>query len=96
VPADELERAKQRTASVIANALESKETSAEDLGRQILTYGKRISGAEYLTLVQSITAKQVSDFARALLRSAPTLAVHGDGAEAIKYDTVARRFGSRK
>lgn len=39
VPAAELDRAKRRTAAVICNALESKETSAEDLGRQVRAGG---------------------------------------------------------
>lgn len=96
VPADELDRAKQRTASVICNALESKETSAEDLGRQILTYGQRISGPEYLTIVSQITGKHIADFARKLLQSTPTLALHGDGTERIKYDQVLKRYGGAK
>ena len=37
----ELERAKRAAVSVICNALESKATSAEDIGRQYLTYGHR-------------------------------------------------------
>lgn len=37
----ELERAKRAAVAVICNALESKATSAEDIGRQFLTYGKR-------------------------------------------------------
>jgi hypothetical protein len=41
----ELERAKRAAVSVICNALESKATSAEDIGRQYLTYGHRCVGA---------------------------------------------------
>ena len=37
----ELERARRSAVSVICNALESKATSAEDIGRQYLTYGHR-------------------------------------------------------
>jgi processing peptidase subunit alpha len=37
----ELERAKKAAISVISNALESKATSSEDIGRQFLTYGHR-------------------------------------------------------
>lgn len=37
----ELERAKKAAISVICNALESKATSSEDIGRQFLTYGHR-------------------------------------------------------
>src|SRR3569623_1610955 len=37
----ELSRAKRSTISMIYNALESKVASAEDIGRQVLTYGFR-------------------------------------------------------
>lgn len=40
-PKDQLERAKAMSISLIQGALESKAASAEDLGRQILTYGHR-------------------------------------------------------
>ncbi len=40
----ELERAKKAAISVISNALESKATSSEDIGRQFLTYGHRWGG----------------------------------------------------
>lgn len=39
--AEEVARAKRAAVSVIYNALESKATSAEDIGRQFLTYGHR-------------------------------------------------------
>lgn len=38
---EEVARAKRAAVSVIFNALESKATSAEDIGRQFLTYGHR-------------------------------------------------------
>ncbi len=41
VPRDALERAKHMSISLIHNALESKSASAEDMGRQFLTYGHR-------------------------------------------------------
>lgn len=40
-PVEQLERAKAMSISLIQGALESKAASAEDLGRQILTYGHR-------------------------------------------------------
>jgi len=40
-PHDQLERSKAMAISLIQNALESKAASAEDLGRQFLTYGHR-------------------------------------------------------
>ncbi len=46
----ELERAKRAATSVIYNALESKATSAEDIGRQFLTYGHRWGPRAYVRL----------------------------------------------
>ena len=40
----ELDRAKRAAVSIIYNALESKATSTDDIGRQFLTYGKRWAG----------------------------------------------------
>jgi len=40
-PQEQLERAKKMSVSLIQNALESKSASAEDIGRQFLTYGHR-------------------------------------------------------
>ncbi len=48
----EVERAKRTALATISNALESKATSAEDIGRQFLTYGRRISGKEYGDMIQ--------------------------------------------
>jgi hypothetical protein len=49
-PRDQLERAKAMAVSLIQSALESKAASAEDLGRQYLTYGHRCAcvGAVWL------------------------------------------------
>ncbi len=46
----ELERAKRAAISVISNALESKATSSEDIGRQFLTYGHRIRWEAPMTM----------------------------------------------
>lgn len=46
--------------------------------------------------MENITAKHIADFVRGLLSSTPTLALHGDGTEQIKYDNVLRRYAGRK
>jgi hypothetical protein len=50
----ELERAKRAATSMICNALESKATSAEDIGRQMLTYGQRYTGAQYVDMMAQV------------------------------------------
>ena len=89
----ELDRAKRAAVSIICNALESKATSSEDIGRQFLTYGRRISGAEYVQMIESLTPSDLSEFVSRLLESKPSLAVHGDNAESVKYSQVLARYG---
>jgi hypothetical protein len=55
-PADQLERAKAMSISLIQGALESKAASAEDLGRQILTYGHRCAQQKCLQGFGSVTS----------------------------------------
>ena len=52
----ELERAKRAATSMICNALESKATSAEDIGRQMLTYGQRYTGPQYVDMLAQVGA----------------------------------------
>ena len=93
VPGEQLERAKAMTASMVASALEAKAMVAEDLGRQWLTYGHRISGAEYIELIRGVSPKAVAELARRLLDSAPTVVAYGDGTEGLDYERVVARFG---
>jgi hypothetical protein len=51
----ELERAKRAATSMICNALESKATSAEDIGRQMLTYGQRYTGPQYVEMLAQVS-----------------------------------------
>jgi len=90
----ELERAKRATISNICNALESKATSAEDIGRQFLSYGKRISGREYVEMIEAVTAQDVARFVTKLLGSTPSLAAFGDNTESMSHDLLFSRYGS--
>ena len=50
--------------SLIHSVLESKSASAEDIGRQFLTYGHRISGAEYVRMIEAVSPADVAGFVR--------------------------------
>ncbi|GIL94697.1 hypothetical protein Vretimale_918 [Volvox reticuliferus] len=89
----ELERAKRSAVSVICNALESKATSAEDIGRQYLTYGHRISGRTYVEMLEAVTQDDIRRFVRRLLSSKPSLAAYGDRTETIDPYILTRRYG---
>ncbi|MEW5299121.1 MAG: hypothetical protein WDW36_002166 [Sanguina aurantia] len=88
----ELDRAKRAAVSVICNALESKQTSAEDIGRQFLTYGHRISGRTYVEMIEAVTQQDIVNFIHKLLQSKPSLAVFGDNSESVKYEDLVRRY----
>ncbi len=52
---------------------------AEDIGRQILTSGTRISAGEYVKKVEAVTPASIASAAKTLLKSPLTFAAVGDG-----------------
>ncbi|PRW59704.1 mitochondrial-processing peptidase subunit alpha-like [Chlorella sorokiniana] len=92
VPAAELERAKAAAVSSVLMNLESRAVVAEDIGRQVLTYGHRKPVGEFVKEIQGLTAKDMSAAVNKLLKSAPSVAVLGDIAHVPRYDQVAKRF----
>jgi processing peptidase subunit alpha len=93
-PEEQVGRARAMAASLVAGALESKAASAEDVGRQHLTYGRRVSGAEYLEMIRAVTPRRVAELARSLLSARPSLATFGDGAREASYERALARFGA--
>jgi predicted Zn-dependent peptidase len=91
-PEEQVGRARAMAASLVAGALESKAASAEDVGRQYLTYGRRVSGSEYLSMIRSVTPRQVAELVRSLLSTKPSLATFGDGSAEASYDRVLARY----
>ena len=92
VTPQELERAKNATVSSILMNLESKAVVAEDIGRQILTYGYRKSAADFIAEVRAVTAEDVSKAAADLLVSAPTVAMSGELHAAPRYEEIKGMF----
>jgi len=89
---EELQRAKNASASQVLYNLESKGIICEDIGRQVLLYGKRFPVSEYLDDLQKVTKKDVADGVKALLKSKPTLATMGSDADKV-YGDIVKRFG---
>ena len=85
---EELKRAKAATVSSILMNLESKAIVAEDVGRQMLTYGERKAPSAFIAEVNALTAKDVADVAAKCLKSAPTLCMVGDLSNAPRYEHV--------
>lgn len=93
VPAAELERAKKGALATVLSSLESRAIVAEDIGRQILTYGSRKPVAEFLSILEGITASDISGLATKMLKTPPAFAGAGDTVNMPRYATLQRRFG---
>ena len=87
----ELARAKASAAASIQMNLESKAIVCEDVGRQLLTYGQRTGGEEFVAEVNKVTKKDVEKVVKDMLKSAPTFVACGDVSKMPRYDAIARR-----
>ncbi|GJN16628.1 hypothetical protein PR202_gb03633 [Eleusine coracana subsp. coracana] len=87
----ELKRAKNSTISSVLMNLESRVIVAEDIGRQLLTYGCRKPIDYFLQCMDDITVDDIMAFARKLLSSKPTMASWGDVDKIPAYDYVCKR-----
>uniref|UniRef100_A0ACD5WLN5 Uncharacterized protein n=1 Tax=Avena sativa TaxID=4498 RepID=A0ACD5WLN5_AVESA len=75
----ELTRAKNSTISSVVMNLESRVIVAEDIGRQLLTYGCRKPIDHFLQCTDELILDDITTFAAKLLSSQPTVASYGDG-----------------
>nr|BAB62405.1 mitochondrial processing peptidase alpha subunit [Morus alba] len=91
----QLDRAKKSTKSAILMNLESRVIASEDIGRQVLTYGKRMEVDHFLNAVDEVTVKDIASTAQKLLSSPVTLASYGDVLYFPSYDTVSSKFNSK-
>ncbi|KAL3161970.1 hypothetical protein ABBQ38_009050 [Trebouxia sp. C0009 RCD-2024] len=89
---EELERAKKATISSVLMNLESRAVVAEDIGRQILTYGHRKPVDEYVNAIRKLKVSDVTGAVSKLLKTAPSLAAIGDIANIPRYAEIERRF----
>jgi processing peptidase subunit alpha len=87
-----LDRAKAATKSAILMNLESRMIAAEDIGRQILTYGERKPVDQFLKTVDQLTLKDIADFTSKVITKPLTMATFGDVLNVPSYDSVSKRF----
>lgn len=88
----ELDRAKNATKSAILMNLESRAIVAEDIGRQILTYGSRKPVEHFLGCLDDLILDDITVLAQKMLSSPLTMACMGDVDCVPSYDAVNRRF----
>ncbi|CAG7896593.1 unnamed protein product, partial [Brassica rapa] len=87
-----LDRAKAATKSAVLMNLESRMIAAEDIGRQILTYGERKPVEQFLKAVDELTLKDITDFTSKIISKPLTMGSFGDVLSVPSYDTVRSKF----
>lgn len=92
VPAAELERAKAAALSSVLMNLESRAVVAEDVGRQVLTYGKRKPVAEFVDAIKALTPATMQAAVKRATATPLSMAALGDIAALPRYSEVAARF----
>ncbi|VAH86076.1 unnamed protein product [Triticum turgidum subsp. durum] len=85
----ELTRAKNSTISSVLMNLESRVIVAEDIGRQLLTYGSRKPIDHFLQCMEELTLDDVTAFAKMMLSSQPTMASYGDVNKVPPYEFIS-------
>ncbi|KAI4379379.1 hypothetical protein MLD38_005688 [Melastoma candidum] len=91
----QLDRAKQSTKSAVLMNLESRTIVAEDMARQVLTYGERRPVEHFLKIVEEISLKDITSVAKKLLASPLTMASYGDVVYVPSYDSVSKLFKTK-
>lgn len=90
VSALELSRAKNQLKSSLLMNLESRMILNDDIGRQLITYGKRESPESLCLKIDAITDKDLLRVARKALDSKPSVVFYGDASKFPSYDQVQR------
>lgn len=90
----ELSRARNMLKCNVLTQLESRLILFEDMGRQILTYGKREDAATTCKKIEAVTADDIQRLAQEMLQNhPPTLAASGSHLDKMpSYDDVSRWF----
>ncbi|XP_077215093.1 mitochondrial-processing peptidase subunit alpha-like [Tasmannia lanceolata] len=90
----QLDRAKESTKSAVLMNLESRIVAAEDIGRQILTYGERKPVEHFLKAVDEVTLNDISSIAQKIISSPLTMGSWGNVINVPSYESVSRKFHS--
>ena len=90
----ELSRARAQLKAGLMMSLESSMARCEQLGRQMLIFGRPIPTAELLAEIDAVDGAAVAEFARGVLNAgAPVVSAIGPLAALESYDKIAARFG---
>ncbi|CAM9328061.1 unnamed protein product [Discosporangium mesarthrocarpum] len=94
---EELSRARNMLRCNVLTHLESRLVLFEDIGRQMLTYGRRESPEEICRKIDSVTTEDIMTVAQRALKTAPTIAMVGGDTEGMPtWKQVCGWFGLRQ
>ena len=93
VTEEELARAKAQGVAATLMARESSAARCEQLGQQILIYGRPLPIEEIIDAIEAVDRAAVSRVAARLLRSRPTFAALGPLSRVESYDRLRARLG---
>jgi processing peptidase subunit alpha len=89
---EETMRAKNQLKSSIVMNLDATQILMEDVGRQVLVYGKREDAMSLCARIDKVTPQQLQKAAKMAISTPLTLAAFGDVSSVPSYDTVSRKF----
>jgi processing peptidase subunit alpha len=89
---EELDRAKNMTKSSVLMNLESKPIILEDMGKQLLCYGKRLTAAEVCGQIDQVSAADITKVAQKMMGSEITYSAYGEIHSLPRHDMVAAYF----
>jgi predicted Zn-dependent peptidase len=91
----ELARAKAQLKAGLLMSLESSSARVEQMGRQMLSYGRLLSAEELIAEVEAVDVDKVKGFAARLTGRAPAVAIVGAGRRSGTHATKAHAQLSR-
>jgi len=95
VPSVELARAKKQLQSSLAMSMESRSVEVEDLGRQILIHGRKVSSLEMAQKVEAVTAQDLQRVAHKVFGqgSKPPTVVGMGVQDIVDWPDVFKAYG---
>jgi len=89
---EETNRSKNQLKASIWMNLESGAILSEDIGRQLLAYGKREDPVSLCARIDQVTPEQVMEAAKIVMKSPLSLVTYGDVERVPSYDELSKRF----
>lgn len=94
---EEFLRAKNQLKSQIFMALESRTSLADDMGRQVMVYGKRNSAEDVGNKIDALSMQDVQRVLKKMLtNNMPTVVAYGEGTDLLPDPKMIRDYYSEQ